>query len=155
MPSGGARARSGPAPDPNALRRDRKSDASWTTLPAAGRKGKAPRWPLIDPSPRELELWAKFWKMPQALIWEQNGQEFQVAMHVRTLGEAEVAGANTNLRTLLRQQSGELLLTIPAMHAARVKIAQDESAEKEASVAAAPVRLSARDRLKIVNGGQA
>lgn len=47
MPRGGARVNSGPPPDPNALRRERKSDqAGWTTLPAEGRKGRAPRWPL-------------------------------------------------------------------------------------------------------------
>lgn len=46
MPRGGARVNSGPPPDPNALRRDRKSDqAGWTTLPAK-RRGRTPRWPL-------------------------------------------------------------------------------------------------------------
>lgn len=54
VPRGGARVNSGPAPDPNALRRDRPSDAAgWTTLPAEGRRradGKpsaSPRWPLL------------------------------------------------------------------------------------------------------------
>lgn len=47
MPRGGARINSGPPPDPNALRRDRPSDqAGWVTLPAAGRKGRPPEWPL-------------------------------------------------------------------------------------------------------------
>ena len=46
MASGGARARSGPPKDPDALRRDRKSDAKWKTLPAAGREGPPPEWPL-------------------------------------------------------------------------------------------------------------
>lgn len=48
MPRGGARFNSGPAPDPNALRRDRPSDKDgWTTLPAGGFTGKIPPWPLI------------------------------------------------------------------------------------------------------------
>lgn len=44
---GGARFNSGPAPDPNALRRDRKKDQDgWTSLPAEGWKGRVPVWPL-------------------------------------------------------------------------------------------------------------
>lgn len=154
MASGGARARSGPAPDPNALRRDRKDDQGWTSLPAEGRQGKAPSWPLVDPTPRELKLWTEFWKKPQAILWERNQQEWAVALHIRTLTEAEVAGATTNLRTLLRQQAGELLLTIPAMYSARVKIVTDEVAEKRNEVNPAPRALSARDRLKAVSGGE-
>lgn len=47
MGRGGARPFSGPAPDPYALRRDRPSDKdSWTTLPAEGRQGPPPKWPL-------------------------------------------------------------------------------------------------------------
>lgn len=47
MPRGGARVNSGPPPDPNALRRDRKEDkAGWTILPAEGRQGDLPVWPL-------------------------------------------------------------------------------------------------------------
>jgi len=150
MASGGARARSGPAPDPNALRRDRKDDAGWTILPAEGRKGKAPVFPLVEPSKRELVLWSRLWKLPQALLWEKNQQELAVAFHVRTMCEAERADALANLRTLVRQQAGELLLTIPAMYAARVRIAEDEVALKRAE--ASPARVSARDRLKAVKG---
>lgn len=152
MASGGARARSGPAPDPNALRRDRKDDASWLTLPAEGRKGKTPAWPLLDADARELALWAEYWKKPQALLWEKNGQQLEVALHVRTFFEAERPDAQASLRTLVRQQLDALLLTIPAMHSARVRIAQDEIAVKRAeSEAQTPNKLSARDRLKAVN----
>lgn len=152
MPSGGARARSGPAPDPNALRRDRKDDAGWVVLPAEGRKTKAPAFPLLDASKRELQLWTRLWKLPQALLWEKNNQELAVAFHVRTMAEAERADAQTNLRTLVRQQAGELLLTIPAMHSARVRIAEDEVASKRAQTVAPATSLSARDRLRAVNG---
>ena len=152
MPSGGARARSGPAPDPNALRRDRKDDAGWSVLPAEGRKGSAPSWPLIDPTPREMQLWVEHWKKPQALLWERDGQELQVAIYVRTFSEAEISGAQTTLRTLLRQQAGELLLTIPAMLSARIKISTDEVAVKRAEIDDSPKPLSARDRLRAVAG---
>lgn len=152
MASGGARARSGPAPDPNALRRDRKDDASWLTLPADGRKGSAPAFPLLEPDARELQLWNEFWAKPQAILWERNAQTYEVALHVRTFFEAERADAPSALRTLVRQQADALLLTIPSMHSARVRISHDEVSEKRDEVEA-PVRLSARDRLRAVDGG--
>jgi hypothetical protein len=42
---GGARVRSGPPANPDALRRERDGK-EWTHLPAAGRKGEPPEWPL-------------------------------------------------------------------------------------------------------------
>ena len=61
MGSGGARARSGPAPDPEALNRLRGTDAAWHVLPVTGRAGTPPEWPIPNPSERELELWATLW----------------------------------------------------------------------------------------------
>jgi len=150
MTKGGARARSGPAPDPQALRRDRKTDLGWTVLPAEGRPGEVPEWPLEGESTREAELWARFWAKPQAILWERNGQLFEVAMHVRCFAEAEVPGGSTSLRTLVRQQADALLLTIPAMHAARVKLSGDELGERRAQAPArpAPASTSSRSRLR-------
>jgi hypothetical protein len=153
MPSGGARARSGPPPDPNALRRDRKSDAGWTVLPAGGREGDAPAWPLTEWSRREEVLWVEFWRKPQAILWEQNSQAYEVAMHVRSFAEAEAPGASVALRTLVRQQADALLLTIPAMHSARVKLSADEVRVKRDSAApVAPPVSSSRSRLRAVSG---
>lgn len=160
MSSGGTRARSGPPPDPHALRRDRKDDAAgWTTLPAEGRPGDPPAWPLpVNPfevlAEREADLWWALWRSPQALLWEQNGQRLQVAMHVRSFVEAELPNAKAALRTLVRQQADALLLTIPAMRAARVKIAVDEVAKKrtETKAKSAPPP-SSRSRLRAVKGG--
>lgn len=150
MPSGGARARSGPAPDPNALRRDRKSDGEWLTLPSEGRAGDAPAWPLELESRRELELWAELWSRPVAVLWERDRQFEYVALYVRTFVEAEERGASAAYRTLVRQMAGELLLTIPAMHAARVRIAVDEVADKREPEVK---RSTARDRMRVVDSG--
>jgi hypothetical protein len=68
------------------------------------------------------------------------------------MAEAERADAQANLRTLVRQQAGELLLTIPAMYSARVRIAEDEVSQKRAENGAQATRVSARDRLRAVNG---
>ena len=147
MASGGARARSGPAPDPNSLR-SAKGKSDWVTLPAVPNVD-VPEFPLPAASARELELWESHWVMPQAVLWVRNGQELALAIYVRTFAEAEVPGAAANLRTLLRQQSGELLLSMPAMLAAHVQIAVDEL-ELKRSESVAPVS-SARDRLKAMN----
>lgn len=153
MASGGARTRSGPPPDPAALRRDRKNDAEWTALPSEGRPGDPPAWPLSGESDREVELWRIFWARPQAMQWEKLGQDFEVALYVRNLAMAEIPGAPVNLSTLLKQQGDALGLTIPGMRTNRWKIAGDQVAAKRAEKAATqPARSSARDRFKVVGG---
>jgi hypothetical protein len=148
MASGGARNRSGPAPDPAALRRDRKSDGEWLLLPARGRTEKAPDWPFIEQSERETAVWASLWSKPQAVAWSRFQLEDQVALYVRRWCEAEEPGSPTALSTLVRQLADSLGLTVPGMHSLRWKIAADETAEKRAEKRAP--RSSSRDRLKVV-----
>ena len=148
-----------PIPDPNALRRDRKDDASWTTLPAKV-DVKLPAWPLVGRSEREAELWEGLWKRPQALLWKQNSQEIEVALYARQLATVElpsVGGGAANHMILIRQ-ADNLLLTIPAMYKARVKIAVDEikarTTKKSSSKAPATSGASVKDRFRVVaNGG--
>lgn len=153
MASGGARARSGPPPDPNALRRDRKSDAAgWVTLPAEGRVGDAPEWPLSEASDRELELWEREWRRPQAVQWEVTAAEVEVALYVRRLAEAEEPGAPTNLGTLVKQLMEGLGISQDGLARRRWKIAADEVAAKRSGPVAKPAgRKSARDRFKVVS----
>lgn len=153
MPKGGSRTNSGPPPDPNALRRDRKGDAEWTTLPAR-REGDAPEWPLTELSERESVIWESYWRKPQAILWQHNGQEFEVALHVRQLAEAESREATTAARTLIRQQLDSLLLTLPAMRSARVRIASDEVQEKR-DTRTTKKAASSRSRLKVASSGDA
>lgn len=121
--SGGARVRSGPAPDPKALRRDR--DASeWTRIPAA-RSGPAPAWPLSRATRREAAIWAKEWTRPQAVMWEAYGQVLEVAMYVRNLVAAEKPDGTTSSRTLLMRQQDALGLTTAGLRANRWIIAAD------------------------------
>lgn len=152
MTSGGARFRSGPAPDPNALRRSRPSDAAgWVILPSEGRVGPEPDWPLFPKaSAREAQLWADLWCKPQAVMWEQMGQASQVAMYVRRFAEAEQPGASHSLSNHVRQLGDDLGVTVTAMLRLRWKIASDETAAKRAEKAPAK-RSSSRDRLKVVN----
>lgn len=154
MASGGARARSGPPPDPTALCRDRDA-GEWTVLPAGGRPGDAPVWPMPDQLGREADLWDALWRKPQAFVWERLGQEFEVALYVRRLAEAEESGSSVALSTLVRQMADSLGLTTPGLRANRWKIDRPEEAAPERS-GSEPVSIapnSARARLKAVAGG--
>lgn len=153
MPSGGARSRSGPKQDPNALRRDRKDDAGWTTLPAEGRPGAAPAWPLTQATPREKVLWERWWARPEALIWEADGSIDYVALTVRMFAEAEVTKASAENRKTVRLMMADLYMTRDAKDRARIRVAADEVAEKREERAPAKRATSARDRMTVVSGG--
>lgn len=153
MPSGGARLRSGPPPDPNALRREKKSDGEWMILPSEGPQGDAPVWPLTEASDREAVIWERLWQMPQAHIWLQRRQHDQVALYVRRFVEAEEPGAAVGRSTLVRQLADNLLLSIPAMLSARVQIAEDEVAKRRTSKSAKAEDGGVRGRLEALDGG--
>ncbi|MFC4034552.1 hypothetical protein ACFO3J_24190 [Streptomyces polygonati] len=152
MPKGGARTRSGPAPDPTALRRERDA-GEWTILPAEGRQGATPDWPLTDSNLREGEFWERLWSKPQALMWERYDQGLEVALYVRRLCEAEKHDASVGLSTLLRQMADSLGLTTPGMRANRWKIDRSEDEAEEAGAAPLVEPNSARARLRAVPGG--
>jgi hypothetical protein len=155
MPKGGARTRSGPAPDPTALRRERDA-GEWTILPAEGRQGATPDWPLTEQTDREDDLWVRLWEMPQALMWERYGQEFEVALYVRRLAEAEARESSVALSTLVRQLGDSLGLSTPGMRANRWRIDRPSEQDETPSVPGAVPDISptsARARLRAVSGG--
>lgn len=157
MPRGGARAVSGPPPDPNALRRERPSDqAGWTMLSAEGRSGPAPEWPLVTPSDREMDLWDDLWSRPQATAWEALDQRYEVAMFVRKLAEAELPKASVELQKVVRQYLDSLGLSVQGMLRNRWRIApaDEEEDPSEAEQAAVVRRPGPRDRLRVVPRGE-
>jgi hypothetical protein len=133
MPSGGARTRSGPAPDPRAAARERKSDAGWTTLPGEGFKGRVPTFPLEGELAVEKKLWRVLWKKPQAIMWQRLGQTFQVAAYVRAFIESTEAGAPASLKTSVLRMEDMLGLSMVGMNALRWKISLDELGEQRSS----------------------
>lgn len=152
MTSGGPRRNPGPAPDPNALRRDRKDDAAWTILPSGGFQGDIPEFPLpaaadADVTDTESSLWSLLWRKPQAAMWAKLGMEFEVAAYVRAFLESVQPEASAGLKNAVLRMSGEIGLSLPGMHSMRWKFSEDEIAAKRS--AAAPVRSgpSAKDRL--------
>lgn len=155
MVKGGARARSGPAPDPTALRRERDA-GEWTILPAEGREGAMPEWPLTEQSIREVELWERLWRMPQALMWERYGQDLEVALYVRRLSEAEQMDSAVTLTTIVKQMADSLGLTTPGLRANRWRVDRPEETASQGAAAPSVTSIapnSARARLKAVSGG--
>jgi hypothetical protein len=150
MPSGGARARSGPPPDPNALRRDRDG-ADWITLPAEGRDGPTPEWPLSRRTKRETVVWEREWRRPQAVEWERNHQQDEVALYVRALVAAEKLNASVAQRNLVRQLQEALGISLPGMARNRWRIADKQADEKPRPAK----KGGTRDRFKVVDGGRA
>lgn len=163
---------SGPAADPQALRRDRPADKdSWTVLPSEGRKGNAPAWPLSkwrdmekakDPEQRddagaraldarELAVWRQIWKTPQAAQWEKLGWKHDVALYVRMLAGAEQG--NMKAASEARQWSDRLGLSQMAMLRNRWRIATDEVGARRTQQRAAPKAPSSRDRFRVVSSG--
>jgi len=176
MPSGGARARSGPAPDPFALRRDRKDDADWVILPAEGFTGPIPAFPLpraiqfsrhfengkkIEQEDSaqtaatwdaELELWATLWAKPQAFMWERLGLELEVAAYVRAFLESVEAEASAGLKTAALRMAAEIGLSLPGMHSLRWRFSEDELAgRRNAGAPAERFGPSAKERLAALN----
>lgn len=150
MPSGGARVRSGPAPDPNALRRERDAD-DWVVLSPDGRVGRPPAWPLpTKASATELAFWRKLWKLPQAIEWERNQTFIEVGLYVRRVLEAQEHDSPAALSTLARQMGDSLGLTTVGMRANRWKIERTPVEAEEAKPEGE--RASARDRFRVVNG---
>jgi hypothetical protein len=145
MPSGGARRSSGPAPDPNALRRDRKDDAEWITLPREGFAGDIPAFPLSDALGAETDLWTVLWRKPQGFMWSKLGLEYEVAAYVRAFLESVQAEASAGLKTAVLRMAAEIGLSLPGMHSLRWKFSADEVAERRESRPS-----SVKDRLRAV-----
>lgn len=148
MAKGGARSRSGPPADPDAMRRA-GAGGQWETIPSDAKASKIPEWPLTEATEREMELWDNLWVRPQSVLWERNSQELEVALLCRRLAESEQHESKVALGTLVRQMMDSLLLTIPAMRSARVKIADSGPVSRPAATS----RESAKSRMKVVNGG--
>lgn len=153
MAKGGARIRSGPTKDPNALRRDRDKLAQdgWVELPAAGRDGPTPEFPLARPTKRELELWDEEWRRPQAIMWEKQGQELEVALYVRAVRRVESPNAPATLFSNVRQYMDNLGISAPGLLRLHWRIVDTPAGQVKRP---RPIR-GAAERLQVIQGGSA
>jgi hypothetical protein len=147
----------GPAPDPNALRRDRPSDvAGWTSLPAEGYAGDLPEWPLSTSGELgdvEQDLWAEVWRKPQGAMWVRLGLRRQVAAYVRAFVESTDGEGGPSLMTAVLRMEDGLGISVKGMNVLRWKIVSDEIGTRR--VAPSKPKTSARDRLKALSAGAA
>lgn len=122
----------GPAPKKNVRRRNARPD--WVQLPAAGRKGRAPKWPLEGRAPAG---WADLWKLPQAVMWEKSNSAMQVANYLlirMTAQKALFAGEpNAALLAEMRQIEDRLGLSPMAMRRMQWEIAESDRSSGSAS----------------------
>lgn len=151
MPSGGARTRSGPPRQRDAIRHGRGGDSGWIPLPSSGREGDTPTWPLGRATKFEREQWEREWRRPQAIMWERLGWEIQVALYVRTLRAAAAPNAAAATTTNLLRQMDGLGISQDGLARNRWYVVED------AQAAARPVKraptTSAKDRIRVIQGG--
>jgi hypothetical protein len=119
----------GPPPNPQQRRTDRGlSAAAQVRLPAAGRKGRPPTWPLeAEPKDAERALWSRLWHTPQAVAWDRFEWSRVVARYVRVVLEAE-SELDSKLLAEARQLEDRLGLNPMAMLRLRWEVDADEVA---------------------------
>ena len=130
-----------PKPDPVRGMRGRTS----VLLPAKGREGPPPPWPLTGvPTSDERAAWVQLWATPQAHAWERLGWTRTVARYCRVMLTAEAQDASAAILAQATVLEDRLGLTPKAMRLLMWQVAPDEVAAKRT----AP--RSARGRIKAV-----
>lgn len=100
-------------------------------LPADGRPGDPPAWPLPGkPTKVEQDAWAQLWATPQAVAWEQLGWTRTVARYCRVMVEAEARDAAPAMLAQATALEDRLGLTPKSMRLLLWQVAADEVAEK-------------------------
>lgn len=176
MASGGARNRSGPAPDPSSGRSDARG-LSFQRLPAEGYTGDVPAYPLEkvsvyvtyyeDKKPvkeldegetagrweRESELWSWAWRTPQAVAWAREPwRQHSVAMWVRTAVICESSEATAADKNSLHRFADQIGLTPAGLKENGWSIAQDEVAARRDEGPDTSEEVPRPRRLSVVKG---
>lgn len=136
----------GPPPKDPGQRRRRNAAPELVALPAEGRSGPVPTWPLSRATKSEAALWRELWATPQAAAWEQLGWTRIVARYVRCAIQVEGTDPSTRLLAEVRQTEDRLGLTPLAMRRLGWTIVRDEVSE-----ARNVGRPRARERLRAVD----
>lgn len=120
-------------------------------LPAKGREGEPPMWPLSTcATEAERDAWWLLWATPQAVAWEQLGWTRTVARYCRIMVACDSLDAAATLHAQATALEDRLGLTPKSMRLLLWKIAPDEVGDKrdERSGAAREDELARRRRLQ-------
>ena len=137
----------GPLQDPNARRRSR-NDPRMVRLPADGRQGEPPAWPLDSLSEAESEVWRQLWATPMAVVWDRQVWPRMIARYTRILVACEEPGARPALLAECRALEDRLGLNAPSL--ARLHWTIDDSTEP---ATVAPMAERPRRRLSLAEDG--
>lgn len=181
MASGGSRALSGPAKDPNSGRSDRLG-VSFFSLDPEGYRGSVPEFPLRPVSAfvlsaegeriedsgesemrrdREAVLWEWAWRLPQAIAWAREPwRVLSVANWVRLQVICETDDAKAADKTALLRLATQIGLSPEGLAANGWQIGTADTVASDDSAPSASGKrrkCSSRDRmpvsLKVVEGG--
>lgn len=118
----------GPPPKSDPVRRN--SRVGPLRLPAEGRKGSPPKWPLESrQSAAEKRAWAQLWSTPQAVAWERMGWIRTVGRYCAVMVMAE-ATVNPQLLAQATALEDRLGLTPKAMRLLLWEVVADEVTEQ-------------------------
>jgi hypothetical protein len=132
----------GPPPKLDPIRRHARTGP--VKLPAEGRTGDVPEWPLPGRTTAiERDAWAQLWRTPQAVVWEKLGWTRTVARYCRVMVEAERPKAAMTARAEARNLEDRLGLTPKAMRMLLWEVVSDEVAEKRQEPSDARSRIKA------------
>ena len=136
MPSGGARAHSGP-PKQEGSRTSERAGFSLTALDPAGYDGEVPEFPLPPGAEqslighREVVIWEQHWRFPQGIAWSTRPDMWEtIAEFCRIKACVEISpSANASLVDKLRQYREQIGLGPVGLKLNGWKIAEPKPAE--------------------------
>lgn len=140
----------GPAPTDPALRRRRNASGGKTLLPAGGRVGDPPAWPIA--SRGVPEVWADLWALPQAAAWEQSSLVRTVAHYALVLEVVEGSPELPKTAVLqeMRQMEDRLGLNAKSMRSMLWEVARGDDVAEKRDEKVPSRTASKRAQLKIV-----
>lgn len=151
MGSGGARSRSGPAPNPASKRSDSRGlDDVVRLLPSSGSSKRAPTWPFPTGSAREKALWRKLWTYPQAVAWaDESWRHLTIANYVRWQVKSEAPDATPSVMTQVNRLADSIGLSPAGLRENRWEII-DDPPDAEEDQKPTTRREAQRRRMKVV-----
>ncbi len=144
-------------PKANGLRRNRSQRVGPQNLPANGRKGRTPAWPLDYPPTDSIKrMWVDYWHSPQAVVWEIVGCQRAVALFCQLEDQINAGSTVATVLTKHGQLQDRLGLTPKAMRAMLWEIADDAPKHDTAAVMDEYRRgLERRQRLQVTTDDSA